>query len=261
MAQRPEIVTGVTKLDKPFFDNAFDLIEESPFAPGWKQRWFLGAIRNLGASGGYWQPISDAAHWPQGMPTVTTTTVGIEVNYDFMAAGIGTVIVSPDETMSAAGWAAGASVARDKCTIKLGRKKTIADHVTWNGTAWTSASGVFTPTWSTANGGMLVLKHEKMFGHGYSVTPRGYDVEAVIATAGATDPATETRIQLHSRATGAQIATTAEIPANTRVYVSRTDALATNGGQINPQSAPDQTELPDSNLWILGVHHTAPRPA
>ncbi|AEQ20999.1 putative tail fiber protein [Rhodococcus phage E3] len=230
-------------------------------APGWKQRWFGGSIRNLGAAGGYWQPISDGAHWPFGMPTVVTTTIGIEISYDFEAAGIGTVIVSPDETLSVNGWSAGATVEKSMCRIKLGRKKTIADHITWNGTAWTSAGGVFTPTWSTASGGMLVLKHEKIFGQGYSVTPRGYDVEAVIATAGASDPATETRIQLHTRATGAQIATTAEIPANTRVYVSRTDAVPALGGAINPQSAPDQTELPDSNIWILGVHHTGPRPS
>lgn len=257
--QRPEIVSGQTKLNKPFFDNLLDGVEESPFSPGWKQRWFGGAIRNLGAAGGYWQPIDDGAHWPFGIPQVVTTTVGIEVYYDFQAAGIGTVIVSPDETMSTAGWSAGASVEGDRCTLRLGRNKTIADHVTWDGSKWTSATNVFTPTWSTSGGGMLVLKHEKVYGHSYSVLPRGYDVIPVMSTSGAADPFVETRLQLFNRTTGAQIAAAADIPANTRIYVTRSDAVAGNGS-INPQTAPDQTELPNSNIWLLGVHHTAPRP-
>lgn len=227
-------------------------------APGWKQRWFGGAIRNLGAAGGYWQPISDGAHWPWGMPTVTTTTVGIEISYDFEAAGIGTVLVSPDETMAAHGWTAGASVERGKATLKLARHKTIADHLTWNGTAWTSGAGVMSATWSTTGGGQVIVSHEKMYGHGYSITTRGREVQAVVSTSGPADVGVETRIQLFNAATGAQIATAAEIPANTRLHISRMDAFP--GGAINPQSAPDQTALPNSNFWLLGVHHTGPRP-
>lgn len=228
-------------------------------APGWQQRWFGGAIRNLGAAGGYWKLIDDGAHWPFGVARVETTTVGIDLYYDFEAAGIGTVLVGTDETMQGAGWTAGASVFKDKCTIKIGRRKTIGDHVTWDGSKFTSSAGVFTPTWSPSGGGMLVLTHERMFGFGYSVTPMDVATDAVIGS-GTTQPATETRVKLINRATGAQIATTAEIPTGTRVYVSRTDALSANQGQLNPQSAPDQTELPDSNLWFLGVHHTGPRP-
>lgn len=232
----------------------------SSLAPGWEQRWFGGAIRNVGQAGGYWQPIDDGAHWPFGVPQVVTTTVGIEIYYDFQAMGIGTVIVSPDETMSAAGWLAGASVEGDKCTLKLARHRTIADQLTWDGAKWTSTAGVFGASWSTSGGGQLILTHERMFGHSYSVTPRGGEVIPVISSSGPANPFIETRIQLFNRATGAQIATTAEIPANTRVYVSRMDTYPNNNG-INPQSAPDQTELPFSNIWILGVHHTGPRPA
>ena len=259
---RPVIVSGETKLDKGFFENTFDGVEEGILAPGWRQRSFGGAIRNLGSAGGYWQPISDGAHWPWGIDRVETTTVGIDIYYQFdlEVAGIGTVIVSPDETLSSEGWKAGASVEREKCTLKLSRHKTISDQITWNGTAWTvtAKSGFTSATWSTSGGGQLVLQHEKMFGHGYSVTTRGREADAVISTSGASNPQIETRIQLFNPTTGAQIATTAEIPANLRVYVSRMDSFP--GGSINPQSAPDQTELPNSNLWLFGVHHVAPRP-
>lgn len=243
------------RLSKASLDGAYT----SALAPGWKQRWFGGAIRNLGAAGGYWQPIDDGAHWPFGMPTVVTTTVGIEINYDFEGAGIGTVLVSPDETMAAHGWMAGASVEKSKATLKLARHKTIADHLTWNGTTWTSAGGGMSASWSTTGGGQLIVTHEKMYGQGISITTRGREVSAVVSSSGASDPSIETRIQLFNTTTGAQIATSAEIPASTRVYVSRMDSFP--GGAINPQSAPDQTALPNSNFWIFGVHHSGPRPA
>ncbi|ADD80895.1 tail fiber protein [Rhodococcus phage ReqiPepy6] len=227
-------------------------------APGWSQRWFGGAIRNLGSAGGYWQPIDDGAHWPFGMPSVVTTTVGIEVNYDFEAAGIGTVIVSPDETLSTQGWSAGASVEKNKATLKIGRNKTIADRLTWNGTSWVSLYGVASVSWDTSGGGQMIVSHEKMLGQSYSVSAAGGVVDAVLSTSGPNDPGTKTHIQLFDKTTNAQITTNAAVPNNTRVYISRTDAFA--NGSINPQSAPDQTELPNSNLWIFGVHHTAPRP-
>ena len=232
-------------------------------APGWKQRWFGGAIRNLGSAGGYWQPIDDGAHWPWGIDRVETTTVGIDIYYDFdlEAAGIGTVIVSPDETLSSHNWVAGASVEREKCTLKLSRHRTISDQPTWDGTQWnlTPKSGFTSATWSTSSGGQLILLHDRMFGHGYSVNVRGRAVEAVISDSGASNPGVETRIKLYNRETDAQIATEAEIPANTRIYVSRMDSFP--GGAINPQSAPDQVELPNSNIWLMGVHHVGPRPA
>ncbi|ADD81003.1 tail fiber protein [Rhodococcus phage ReqiPoco6] len=239
-------------------EEAFKASFTPALAPGWSQRWFGGAIRNLGASGGYWQPIDDGAHWPFGMPTVVTTTVGIEINYDFEAAGIGTVLVSPDETMAAQGWTAGASVEKTKATLKLARHKTLADHLTWDGTKWSSAGGGMSATFSTSGGGQVIITHEKMYGQGISVATRGRAVDAVISESGAADPSTETRIQLYNTTTDAKIAVAADIPANTRIYVSRMDSFP--GGAINPQSAPDQTALPNSNFWIFGVHHTAPRP-
>ncbi|MBM4707936.1 hypothetical protein GS982_01280 [Rhodococcus hoagii] len=235
-----------------------DAMGTGSLAPGWRQRWFGGAIRNLGATGGYWQPISDGAHWPFGMPTVTTTTVGIEVNYDFEGAGIGTVLVSPDETMAAHNWVAGASVEKNKATLKIARHKTVADHLTWDGTKWNSGGGGMTGTWSTAGGGALHVTHEKMYGQGISFSVEGGVVKAKMSTARTSSPDTEVRIQLYREDTNALIATTAEIPNGTRIWVTRMDAFP--GGAINPQSAPDQTALPNSNFWLLGVHHTAPRP-
>lgn len=254
----PDKTTPVTAAILNAQDDALEKVSAKLDYPG-AFRTFGGSIRNMGAANGYWQPIDDAAHWPWGIASVTTTTVGIEIAYNFTASGIGTVIAVPDETLAADGWSMGASVEKDKCTLKLGRQKTIGDHVTWDGTKWTSSAGVYTATWSTANGGMLVLKHTRMFGQAMSISPRGYGVAAVNSTSGPSDPATETRLELYHRETGARIATTAEIPANSRVTVSRTDSVA-GGGSINPQSAPDQIELPNSNIWLYGVHYLGPRP-
>lgn len=243
------------RLSKAMLDAAYN----KALAPGWEQHWFGGSIRNLGAAGGYWQPIDDGAHWPFGMPTVVTTTVGIEINYDFEAVGIGTVLVSTDETLSSHGWMAGASVEKTKATLKLSRHKTIGDRLTWDGTKWVSNGGGMTATFSTSGGGQVIITHEKMFGQAKSVSAEGRVVDAVFSTSNPADPAVETRVQLFDVATNTQIATAAAIPTNTRINVVRADSFP--GGAINPQSAPDQAALPNSNLWIFGVHHVGPRPS
>lgn len=224
-------------------------------APGWEQQWFGGALRNYGASGGYWKTIDDGAHWPWNISQVKTNTLSIDVYYDFETAGIGTVLVSPDETLSAHGWKAGASVEGDKCSIKLNRHRTIADQIRYDGSAWVSTTRMMAPVWSSSGGGQLILTHPRVYGHSYSIVSRGRLI-ANMSASGAADPGIETRVVFYDpAAAGAQVAAPS---TDMRVYVTRSDA--NNGAAINPQAAPDQVELPNSNIWILGVQHTGPRP-
>jgi hypothetical protein len=221
---------------------------------GQRYRMLLGTIRNYGSANGYWQPIDDAAHNPTGIESVTTSGTEILVDYDFDGNGIGTVLVTTDETMAAERFFAGASVAANQCSIKLARAKELRDYCSFTGvvagtnpTGFTFANGVFTPVSYTA--GVLTVSHPTIYSRAGDpmVTPRG-NCRPVISSAGTPATATQTKVELWNPSTNVLLTAG---DSSMKFYLSRADEA---GFTIDPRSAIDTTTAPNHNLWIWGVH-------
>jgi hypothetical protein len=214
---------------------------------GQRYRTLLGTIRNYGAGGGYWQPVDDAAHNPTGFESVTTSATDILVDYDFDGSGIGTVLVTTDETMAAERYFVGASVAANQCNIKLHRAKEIRDYISYSGTAWTTANGQYTGM--TYAAGVLTLNHATIYSRAGDpvITARG-NCRPVISSQGSPATATQTKVEFWNPATNVLLTAP---DTSMKFYLSRADE---SGATINPQTCIDTTSFPNHNLWIWGVH-------
>lgn len=213
----------------------------------------LGTIRNVGSAGGYWQPVSDTAHKPSNISSITTSATEIVVSYGFSGTAIGTVIAVPDETMASEGFFMGSSVASNECRIRLGRRKVVGDYVYWDATlnagagGFRSANNVFTVTSYTA--GVLTLTHPFVFGaqqNNARVASRGGAYRPVISTSGSPLLETTTKVELWTAA-GA-LATAGH--ADMKFYVERYDVT----GFLDPRTAIDTTSAPNHNIWLYGIH-------
>lgn len=210
-----------------------------------------GVIRNNGGPS-YWQPINDAGHRPTLIDSVSTSTSSITVNHAIGASKIAALVAVPDETLTAAGFALGTSVATDATTIFLSRHgRVLSDYVSYNGSVWSSSSGVFTPTWD-ATAQALVLTHPAVptsSAFAASILPRGGSYLA--SAKGGSNAASETHIAVEFWDFAGVKATAPS--ANMRLFVTR-------GGhfepEVNPQAV-DTTAFPNSNIWVLGVFETA----
>lgn len=221
--------------------------------PGQKYKATFGTIRNVGQAGGYWQPISDTAHKPSNISSVTTDGTEITVNYGFNGTGIGTFLAVPDETMASEGFLMGSSVAANQAKIKLARRKTLTDYVYWDATlnagagGFRSANNVFTIGSYTA--GVLTLTHPAVIGSQQNngrVTGRGGAYRPVISTSGAPLDLTTTKVELWTAA-GA-LATVGH--PDMKFYLERYDVA----GWVDPRTAIDTTSQPNHNIWLFGIH-------
>lgn len=207
-----------------------------------------GTIRNSG-SPDYWQPINDAGHEPCNVDSVNTTTSAIEINFGSLnATKILTFVVSPDETLAGAGFTVGASVALNKATLYLRRTTGYADYVSWDGSQFVSANGVFTTAWDGATG-ILTLTHPTLATsdptHLYdvSVTGRG---DSLASSHGVTATTALVRFFDYSGALLTSPATNTH-----RVFV-RHGA----NGPADPQQV-STAAYPNSNLWFFGIVEVA----
>lgn len=75
------------------------------------------ALRNDGAG---WYALSDSEHEPLGLAGVETHPTYIVALYNFKAARVHALIVSPDETLAALGYSAGASVGLSSALVRIG---------------------------------------------------------------------------------------------------------------------------------------------
>lgn len=94
-----------------------------------------GALRNNGASGGYWQPISDGGHLPVNIASVSTSSTAITVHYTKPVAQVVTSAVTVDETLVALGYDCGASVGLDEMVITLSHGGAVVDPRVVNATS------------------------------------------------------------------------------------------------------------------------------
>lgn len=221
--------------------------------PGQRYRTLLGTIRNVGVGGGYWQPISDSAHHPTGIGTVTTDATEITVNYDFTGTAIGSVVAVTDETMAAEGYFVGASVASNQCKIRLSRRKSLNDYIYWDATlnagagGFRSANNIFTVASYTA--GVLTLTHPTVMGafqNNVRLAGRGGAYRPVVSTSGAPLDLTQTKLELWTAA-GA-LATAGHV--DMKFYLERYDM----SGWVDPRTTIDTTSAPNHNIWLFGIH-------
>lgn len=249
-------ITNYVPSSKP----AADLATQSAIAraprgvPGREYGMVLGALRNDGAAGGYWQPISDGAHRPSFIDSVVTDSQKITIYYNSLGAHgkIGTLLATTDETLAQNGFFVGSSVSSVSAELKLSQvPRPAADHISWSGSAWVSADGVFQSSWSA---GVLTLTHPTV-----KVAPEDRLNVSVVARAGATaaysamisaagSAVDATTVKIEFRDFAGNLVTTPD--ANMRAYVSH------GGGRtvaLDPRLV-DTTAYPWSNIWLFGVH-------
>lgn len=191
------------------------------------------ALRN-GGSPNYWQPINSAGHAPIA-GTVTTSTSTITMNYGFAAANVGSLVVTPDESLAVKHIEAGASVGTSSSVITLSRSL-LADYVSYNGTSWSSLNGVFSSI-SMDGSGNLNLTHEYIGGASGSATLRDGPLVAQLGTVGATS----TQVVFRDYA-GTKLTTPT---TDMRVFVTRVGSGALDPQQIGLGA--------NENLWVYGV--------
>lgn len=222
-------------------------------ADGGRYRVVAGVLRNAGSG---WAPIDDIDHHPMNMGAVTySADSGGQIIIDYTAIGatkVVSLVVTPDETLARAGFFAGASVTQQNATIRLARQfPEYADQVSYNGTAWVSALGVFTGL-SFASGVLTVTHPDLALGTDQvpqldiSLVGRGGTYVPNVGAAGLTS----TAFPVEFRDWAGALVTTPN--TNMRAYLKR-------GGGLRPvdPAAVTTAQFPASNLWVFGVFEVA----
>ena len=207
---------------------------------GQKIKLVAGVMRNLNDGNG-WQLITNSTHTNCNVESITQTSSAINVNFPSLGgAKVISFVAVPDETLAKAGFTMGSSVTTSQASIELKRRKAVADYISYNGSAWTSATSVFTFAFSA---GTLTLTHptvETSDGLVVSVTGRDgvYDAQAGTAAA------TTTQVKFYDWAGTLQ--TTEN--TNMKAYVNRGVASAAS----DPATVNEST-FPGGNIWFMGV--------
>jgi hypothetical protein len=207
-----------------------------------------GPLRNDGASA-YWQPIASVPHDPMAIDSVATTASIITIDYTSLGAtDVVTFIVTPDETLAAAGFTVGASVGVQQTNLTVARKHELADYISWSGSAWTKALGASSPfTVGAMNGsGTLPITHASVGSaepYGVSLVGRQGFYVPQVGTGGLSDIATN--VEFFDFA-GAKPVTP---DTNMKFFLTRTCAAPV---VVDPRTV-DTVAFPNSNLWFLAV--------
>lgn len=203
-----------------------------------------GTIRNAAGTG--WSLVSDAAHQAVNIASVTNDTDKITINYSFTALKVTSLVAVPDEYFASQGLFVGGSVGLSSSNLWLYQPTpVVADYVSYNGSTWTSANGVFTDfAW---NSGTLTLTHASVPGTGAQATGRAGTGNAFDARLGGIGPTTTT-VEWYT-ASNAKVTT---LSTDLRAYVTRTG----NKGivQVNPQTV----AAPMGNIWIMAILEVDP---
>lgn len=223
--------------------------------PARKYRVVAGVIRNMGSG---WETIEDVGHRSTGIDSVLTNSDHIALNHT--AIGVSRVLslsVTTDEALAGT-FDVGASVGLDVTRIYMRKRETLADHISYNGTDWTSTYNLFPGM--TFSGGTLTIPHENVFGEfitngvnggnnmDVTITPRdGASANYLYSVAAGGVGNTSTQVTIRTLS-GALVTTP---NTNMRFMFSRGDYMRT----INPADV-NNTTFPGGNLWIYGVFET-----
>lgn len=205
----------------------------------------LGTIRNDGSG---WAPINDASHASSFIDSCSVDSSVLRVQHNLSATKVGSVIAVPDETLTAAGFSLGSSVAAAQTSISIYRSYLeYADYVYYNGSSWVSNLGFFTSLSFSA--GILTLGHATLgtdaAALSASVVNRGGTyVCNVSGTGGAL---TQTEIKIEFRDWAGTLITTPDTNMKALVRHGRSGRV-----QVDPSTI-DTTAYPFSNIWLFGV--------
>lgn len=208
--------------------------------PGVKYKIVAGTIRNVA---GTWALV-DGAHTGINVQAVSSDANFVYIDYDSIGAtSVVSFVVGPDETLAGEGFVTGSSVALTRASISLRKTTPYADYVSYNGTSWVSANGVFTGLTYTA--GALSLTHKafpvEAGGTQFwdvGVTGRG---DSLASSHGATASTCLVRFYNY----GGTLLTTA---------ATTMKAFVTHGMSGNADPREVTTALyPNSNLWFIGI--------
>lgn len=212
-------------------------------ATGKDLRVVAGVIRNAG-SPDYWQPISDTPHAPVNVDSVLTTNEQITIDYSTLGATkVVSFIIVPDEALAKIGIVAGASVGLTSTIVQLTQTRPYADYVSYNGSAWVSANGVFTLSYNSTTGSLtcthpLIPTASGTDIYDVSIAGRG---DLIASSNGASETAALVRWHSYSGTLQTTAATTQ------KAFVSHGAS-----GPLDPQRL-DTTSHPGSNLWFIGL--------
>lgn len=232
--------------------NATD-IDAVKVVGGRKYRIVAGVIRNPGGPG-YWELIADANHRAANVDAVTTLASVVRVNYASLGVTrVVSFVAVADERLSRAGIRVGTSVSPTEATLYFNRTQALSDYVSYNGTTWVSASGVYAASFAA---GVLTLTHADLLGvdtnaFGVSLTPRGGPLRPVVNPGSPGTSRTQVGIQFLDAAGAVVNAATTDM----KVFVTR-GTTESDTANINPQLI-TETMYPNSNIWFLGIFEVA----
>jgi len=208
-----------------------------------------GTVRSI--DGTSWVTIEDASHRSQNVDTVTIDATGIFINYPALnAKRVVSFVAGVDETLAINGFSCGSSVALTNARIELHHYKSVADYVSYSGSAWTSTGGVFTSPNFTA--GVLTLSHASVgigslanSGSGGSVTPRGGAARAVFSAAGSAVTHQNTKIEFYDNAGTLLTAPTTDM----KFFLERSSSSPLRV----PPAEVHEGRYTNSNIWFMGI--------
>lgn len=197
-------------------------------------------LRNINDGGG-WRVIADSVHGNINVSSVTNDTSVIVVNWAGLSVKkVISFVACPDDTYAKAGYFFGSSVGVNAANISIRKQRSVADYVSYNGSAFVSNTvGVFTQTSYTS--GVLTLSHASVNvssdGIIASLVQRDGTYVAHLGSAAATS----TQVKFYDWA--GTLITVAD--ANMKFYLNR--------GQYSGAEDPSLTYLTSANVWCYGV--------
>ncbi|ADL00542.1 hypothetical protein [Brevundimonas subvibrioides] len=205
-----------------------------------------GVIKNAGSG---WELIINATHTEMNVDSVSSLSGEIVINYATLGAvKVISFVAGPDEVLAQAGLTVGATVTPTAATLRMARAdQTIADYISYSGSAFTSLLNKFTI--GTFTSGNLTLTHANTGNVVGSVTSRSDVLDAGFSSAGSSIAPAQTILSFFDRATGVKQTT-----ASTEMKAALTRTLP--GGIITAPEISD-SNYPGSNIWFVGVFELA----
>ena len=196
------------------------------------------SIRNSGAG---WETIEDENHASVNVGSVSNDNSIIQINFNFTATKICSLVVTPDETFAKLGYVVGASVGTNTALIEVRQpQKTIGGYVAYNGVSW-SVSGDYTGNLavSSFSAGTLNLTHDDVGGTSYLVSADARDTpysSRIGSLGGVTS-------QIKFYDTNGNVVTTED--TDMKMFFNRT----------SPEKVLDPTTIINAsgNFWVYGI--------
>lgn len=221
---------------------------------GKRYGFIAGACRNEGDG---FQAIENTAHTTVGPVSFLTDSTQVTMSYPARShVKIVALVVGPDETFASEGITVGASVGNEEAFVRFGGEVKVANALRYvSGTTWTiTGTEGTTATWSTANGGSLIVNHRRLpiptANDALDIGVSSMASNVVIIDPDAAFASTFVPLRFYSL-TGSQYAnpTTA-----CRFYFRHATS-----GRLDPTKLTTAAgDFPNSNFWYYGVFELTP---